>query len=52
MEQLTEINIKSENQMKKFGHLISNLLKPKSLSSFTYLDMRFDNQIIAKERSI
>jgi hypothetical protein len=28
------------------------LLKPKRLSDFSYLDMRFENQIIAKERRL
>ena len=28
------------------------LLKPKKLSDFSYLDMRFENQIIAKERTL
>ena len=34
MDQLSEITIKSENEMKKFGNLISNLLKPKDLITF------------------
>jgi hypothetical protein len=28
------------------------LLEPKKLSDFAYLDMRFENQIIAKERTL
>jgi hypothetical protein len=28
------------------------LLEPKRLSDFSYLDMRFENQIIAKERRL
>ena len=34
MDQLSEITIKSENEMKKFGNWISNLLKPKDLITF------------------
>ena len=50
----THIYIGNTKINERIEHLVefSNLLKPKSLSSFTYLDMRFDNQIIAKERSI
>jgi cell division septal protein FtsQ len=36
------------NQLVEF----SKLLKPRKLSHFKYLDMRFQNQIIAKERAI
>ena len=38
----------------RIKHLVefSKLLTSKSLSNFTYLDMRFENQIIAKERSL
>ena len=34
MKSLSEITVKSENEMKKFGYLISNLLKPKDLITF------------------
>ena len=34
MKQLSEITVKSENEMKKFGNWISNLLKPKDLITF------------------
>ena len=34
MKSLSEITVKSENEMKKFGNLISNLLKPKDLITF------------------
>lgn len=50
----THIYFGNENIEERIKHLIkfSKLLKPKILSDFKYLDMRFDNQIIAKERSI
>ena len=34
MNQLSEITIKSENEMKKFGSWVSNFLKPKDLITF------------------
>ncbi len=34
MKPLSEITVKSENEMKKFGNLISNLFKPKDLITF------------------
>ena len=34
MKPLSEIIVKSEDEMKKFGNLISNLLKPKDLITF------------------
>jgi len=40
--------VKRINTLKKF----ENMLKPKQLSDFNYLDMRYENQIIAKNRSL
>ena len=50
----THIYFGNTNINDRIKHLVefSKLLKPKSLSNFIYLDMRFDNQIIAKERFI
>ena len=49
----THIHFGKTNINERIKHLVefSKLLPSESLSNFTYIDMRFENQIIAKERS-
>lgn len=53
-ENPTNIYFGQKQLLTKIKNLVQfqNLLEPKKLSDFAYLDMRFENQIIAKERTL
>jgi cell division septal protein FtsQ len=53
-ENPTNIYFGQKQLLKRIKNLVQfqKLLEPKKLSDFAYLDMRFENQIIAKERTL
>ena len=53
-ENPTNIYFGQKQLLKRIENLVQfqKLLEPKRLSEFSYLDMRFENQIIVKERRL